>query len=350
MGVNTIQDALVKVVNGEDLSQIEAGHVFQIIMSGGATPAQIASLLTGLRMKGENISELTGAAEALRTKALRLHVPNELQQSIVDTCGTGGDGKGSYNISTTVAIVVAACGVPVAKHGNKAVSSRSGSANVLTELGVNIETDEKTTLAALEEAGICFMMAPRYHKAMRHVAPIRQELGLRTIFNLLGPLINPSRPTRQLMGVFSQKWVEPIAQTLKELGTERAWVVYGADGMDEITLTDKTFVAELKDGEVTTFTITPEQFGLERVEEKALMGGDAAYNARAFKELLFGKEGAYRDIVLLNSAAALIVGGVVETIEEGVIKAADAIDSGRAKETLASLVAITNRFEDGDAA
>lgn len=332
------------VAEGNHLTTPDAGRAFQIIMNGGATPAQIAAILMGLRCNGETADEISGAAMALRHKMKKLPVPDHLRGRMVDTCGTGGDKKGTYNISTTVAFVVAACGVPVAKHGNKAVSSRSGSADVLKALGVNIDADEKTTVAALEQAGICFMMAPHYHSAMRHVGPIRQEMGVRTIFNLLGPLINPAMPDRQLMGVYDKRWVEPMARVLDALGARHAWVVHGSDGMDEITLAGETTVAELKDGEVRSFTFSPEKYGFELLEDaSALAGGDDAANAQALRGVLKGKEGPYLDTVLLNAAAALVVSGVVTRYEDGLAKARQAIAEGHALKTLEKLVEVTNK-------
>lgn len=342
--MSEIQKYLTEIAERKHLDLPDAGRVFQIIMAGGATPAQIAAVLMGLRVNGETVDEISGAALALRNKMKKLAIPEELQSRIIDTCGTGGDNKGTYNISTTVALVVASCGVPVAKHGNKAISSRSGSADVLTALGVNIEASEENTIASLVEAGICFMMAPRYHIAMRHVTPVRQELAIRTIFNILGPLVNPALPERQLLGVYAKHLVKPLAQVLDNLGSKKAWVVNGSDGMDEITLNGETYIAELKDGNVTTFTINPNELGLEPPVGDELIGGDAIHNARELKAVLNGKEGGYRNIVLLNAAAGLIIGGKAHNMKDGMALAAEAIDSGKAKATLEKLVEITNRL------
>jgi anthranilate phosphoribosyltransferase len=335
--INEIQRFIARLTEGEHLTREETSRAFQIMMVGGATPAQMAALLTALRLKGETAEEITGAALTLRAKMETIAAPD----GAIDVCGTGGDGQATLNISTAVALVVAACGVPVVKHGNKAVSSQSGSADVLAALGVNVQAEKARIELALKEANICFMYAPLYHKAMRHVAPVRQELGVRTLFNLLGPLANPAVPKRQLMGVYDKALVAPVAQVLKALGSEAAWVVHGEDGMDELTLTGETHVAELKEGEVSTFTVTPEEAGLPRAEASELKGGNAVNNARELSLMLAGKHSPYRDIVLLNSAAALKVAGRAETLPAGVALAASAIDEGRAKETLATLARIT---------
>ncbi len=340
--MSEIQKYLNIIAEGQHLSYTDTSRVFQIIMAGGATPAQISATLMGLRINGETIDEISGAVLALRAKSKKLNIPTELQANIIDTCGTGGDSKGTYNISTTVAIVLAACGVPVAKHGNKAISSKSGSADVLTALGVKIDISEELAIKSLNEANICFMMAPRYHSAMRHVAPIRLELGMRTIFNLLGPLINPASPKKQLIGVYSKEWVEPIAHVLKKLGSTNVWVVHGSDGMDEITTFGETYIAELKDGEVRSFTINPETLGIEVPEEKALIGGDAIHNAQKLREILKGKEGAYRDIVTINAAAGLVVAGKCDNIKDGMSIISNMLDSGKARDTLEKLVEISN--------
>jgi anthranilate phosphoribosyltransferase len=335
--VTEILKYLNKVIDRQDLTRDEASRAFQIFMLGGATPAQMAAFLVALRMKGETVEEIIGAVLSVRAKAGKITAPD----NAFDCCGTGGDNSGTYNISTAVAFVVAACGVPVAKHGNRAVSSRSGSADVLQALGVSIEADIPHMERALQEAGICFMMAPKFHTAMRHIAPIRQELKTRTLFNLLGPLANPASPNYQLIGVYSKEWIEPIALALKELGTKRAWVVHGADGMDELSTTGTSFVAELKDGAVRTFEITPEELGLERASLDDLIGGDTVENAKALHALLNGQTGAYRDIVLLNAAAGLVVTGKANDLKSGLALAAEAIDSAKAKHSLQKLVEIT---------
>lgn len=329
---------LARVADGARLSETEAETAFDIIMSGNATPAQMGAFLMALRVRGETVAEITGAARILRAKALGIPAP----PGTIDTCGTGGDASGTYNISTAVAFVVAACGVPVAKHGNRAISSRSGAADVLHALGVNIDCDLALVQKALWEAGICFLMAPRHHTAMRNVAPVRVELGTRTIFNLMGPLSSPAGAKRQLVGVFSRDWVEPLAHVLRRLGSEAAWVVHGADGLDELTTTGPSFVAELAGGEIRTFEVTPEHAGLAPADPAALKGGDAASNAEALRAVLAGSPGAYRDIVLLNSAAALKVAGKVTDLRAGADLARQAIDSGAAQAVLDRLVAITN--------
>jgi anthranilate phosphoribosyltransferase len=329
---------LGRVASGEPLTRNEARSAFEIMMSGDATPAQVGGFLMGLRVRGETVDELAGGAQALRERMLKVHAPEDA----IDTCGTGGDASGTFNVSTAAAIVVAACGVPVAKHGNRALSSRAGSADVLTALGVNIDADVALVERAIRGAGIGFMMAPRHHGAMRHVAGPRVELGTRTIFNLLGPLANPAGARRQLMGVFAGEWIEPIAHVLAQLGTERAWVVHGADGLDELSTTGPSHVAELRDGAVRTFEVDPEDVGLPRARLDDLKGGDAATNADALRALLDGLRGPYRDIVLLNGAAALVVAGQADDLTAGLARAAEAIDSGAAKAVLGGLVAISN--------
>jgi len=340
---NEIQKYLDIIAQGKHLDIPDAGRVFQIIMSGGATSAQMAAALIGLRINGETVEEISGAAMALRNKVKKVEVPDKIRSKLMDTCGTGGDKKGTYNISTAVAIVTAACGVPVAKHGNKAISSRSGSADVLRALGVNIDIDENGAAYCLQEAGICFMMAPRFHTAMRHVAPVRQELAMRTIFNLLGPLVNPAMPERQLIGVYDRELIEKLANVLHNLGSSHAWVVHGADGMDEITIMDETYVAELREGKVSTFTIKPEELGIERPEdEDALIGGDEIENANALRSVLKGEQGPYRDIVLINTAAALLITQRVSQIKDGMQMAATAIDNKLALQSLEKLVEVSN--------
>ena len=341
---NRMKALLARVASGEPLDLAEARDAFEIMMSGDATPAQVGGFLMGLRVRGETVDELTGGAQALRERMVKVHAPDDA----IDTCGTGGDASGTYNVSTAAALVVAACGVPVAKHGNRALSSRAGSADILTALGVNIEADVRLVERAIRGAGIGFMMAPRHHGAMRHVAGARVELGTRTIFNLLGPLANPAGARRQLMGVFAREWVEPIAHVLGQLGAERAWVVHGADGLDELSTTGPSHVAELHGGRVRTFEVSPEQAGLPRARHDDLKGGDATTNADALRALLDGVRGPYRDIVVLNAAAALIVAGRVDELEPGVARATEAIDSGAAKEVLRGLIAITNEAAPGD--
>jgi anthranilate phosphoribosyltransferase len=326
---------LAQVADRGPLSQAQSEEAFEIIMSGQASPSQMGGFLMALRVRGETVDELVGAARVMRAKALRIDAP----AGAIDTCGTGGDASGTYNISTGAALVVAACGVPVAKHGNRALS-----ADVLAALGVNIEADMALVSECLRTIHIGFLMAPRHHAAMRHVGPTRVELGTRTIFNLLGPLSNPANAKRQLLGVFHRQWIKPLAEVLGALGSERAWVVHGSDGLDELTTTGASYVAELKDGRVTTFEVTPEDAGLARAAPEALKGGDPAANAQALRDLLDGRAGAYRDIVLLNAAASLVVAGKAENLKAGVALAAEAIAAGRAKSTLDKLAAISQRL------
>ena len=328
---------LSKLALGQRLSEGEAALAFDRMMSGDATPAQMGGFLMALRVRGETVEEITGAARTMRAKALAIEAP----PGAIDTVGTGGDGAGTFNISTAASLVVAGCGVPVAKHGNRAFSSRSGAADILAALGVNIDAEPSVVSRAMVEAGIGFLMAPRYHSAMRHVGPTRVELGTRTIFNLLGPLSNPAGAKRQLVGVFAPNWVRPIAEVLAKLGSERAWVVHG-DGLDELTTTGTTLVAELKDGKVASFEVTPEDAGLPRATLDDIKGGDPAANAAQLTLLLDGRRGPLRDIVLLNSAAALIVAGRARDLRRGVDQAAEAIDEGKARRVLEKLVAITN--------
>ncbi|MFC4234041.1 anthranilate phosphoribosyltransferase [Thalassospira xianhensis] len=334
-----LKPILAKVANGEKLNEEQAEQAFDVLMSGQATPSQMGAFLMALRLRGETVDEITGAARVMRSKATGIVAP----PNAVDTCGTGGDGSGTFNISTGAAIVAAACGAIVAKHGNRAASSKSGSADVLLALGVNLDADMALLEKALKEINLCFMMATRHHSAVRHVMPTRVEMGTRTIFNLLGPLANPAKTKRQVMGVFAREWVEPIANVLNRLGSEHAWVVYGHSGLDEISTTGPTFVAEVKNGKVTTFEINPEDYGLEIVTLDALKGGDAQTNAQAILDLLAGKKSAYRDIVLLNAAAALVVTDIASDLADGIAKARVAIDSGKAAETLQALVSISNQ-------
>jgi len=334
---NQMKELIGQVAAGRALSLDEAREAFDIMMSGDATPAQVGGFLMALRVRGETVEELTGGAMAMRERMVRVKAPADA----IDTCGTGGDASGTYNVSTAAALVVAACGVPVAKHGNRALSSRAGSADVLAALGVDTDAEVAHVEQAIAEAGIGFMMAPRHHGAMRHVAGARIELGTRTIFNLLGPLANPASARRQLMGVFARDWVEPLAHVLGRLGSERAWVVHGADGLDEISTTGPSQVAELRDGKVRCFEVTPEQAGLPTARLEDLRGADAETNAQAIRALLTGATGPFRDIVLLNAAAALIVAGRADDLRAGVAQAADAIDCGAADAVLGRLVAIT---------
>ncbi|CAA7615182.1 anthranilate phosphoribosyltransferase [Magnetospirillum sp. UT-4] len=334
-----MKEVLGRVAIGHPMSEAQAEEVFEIIMSGDATPAQIGGLLMALRVRGETVEEITGAARIMRAKALHMEAP----EGAIDTCGTGGDGSGTFNISTAAAFVVAGAGVPVAKHGNRALSSKSGSADVLAALGVKVDCDMALVKDCLWQNRIGFLMAPRHHNAMRHVAGPRVELGTRTIFNLLGPLSNPAGTRRQVVGVFARQWVEPMAEVLGRLGAERAWVVHGLDGLDELTTTAPSLVAEWKDGKVHSFEVRPEDAGLTRADPARLKGGDAATNAAALKDLLGGAKGAYRDIVVLNAAAALVVAGKAGDLLEGAGLAAAAIDGGAALGVLQRMVEITNR-------
>lgn len=335
-----------RVAGGAALSADEAHAAFDAMMAGAATPAQMGGLLMALRVRGETVDEITGGARAMRARALRIDAP----EGAIDTCGTGGDGKGTFNISTAAALVVAGCGVPVAKHGNRALSSRSGSADLLTALGVDIDADMALVRAALWEAGIGFLMAPRHHGAMRHVAPTRRELGTRTLFNLLGPLANPAGARRQIVGVFDPKRARDMALVLRNLGSERAWIVHGSDGIDELTTTGPSTVVALEDGVLRGFEVTPEDAGLPRAAPEDLAGGDAARNAAIVRAVLDGAPGPARDVVVLNAAAALTVAGRAADLKEGATLAAQAIDGGKAAAALARLVAISNRSATGSAA
>jgi len=329
---------LNKVADGTSLSADEAEAAFGIIMSGEATPAQIAGFLMALRVRGETVDEITGAVRTMRAKMDTIKAPD----GAIDVVGTGGDSSGTFNISTGAAIVVAGAGVPVAKHGNRALSSKSGAADVLSSLGVNLDADFAVIENAMAEAGIGFLMAPRHHSAMRFVGPVRVEMGVRTIFNILGPLSNPAGVKRQFTGVFSREWLRPMAETLANLGCEAAWVVHGADGLDEMTLTGPTYVAALENGEIREFEVSPADAGLEACAPEALKGGDPAENAAAMRAMLGGQAGAYRDIALMNAAASLIVAGTADDLKSGVAMAAKSIDSGAALACLDKLVAITN--------
>ena len=326
-----------KVADGRPLTAEEAAEAFDIMMSGSASLPQIAGFLMALRVRGETVDEITGAARTMRAKATPVAAP----PGAIDTCGTGGDAKGTYNVSTCTAFVVAGAGVPVAKHGNRAVSSKSGSADVLAALGVNLDIGPDMVGRCIAEAGVGFMFAPAHHAAMKHVGPARAELATRTIFNLLGPLSNPAGATRQVIGVFSRDWLVPLAEVLRNLGSEHVWVVHGSDGLDELTTTGPTFVAELKSGAVDAFEVTPEDAGLPQAAPEDLLGGDADANAEAIREVLAGTPSPFRDIVVLNAAAALIVAGKAATVLEGAQLAAQVIDSGAANERLERLVQMT---------
>lgn len=335
---NDFKEVMTRVSAGDTLNQDESEAAFDFLMTGAATEAQIGGFLMALRMRGETVDEITGAVRSMRAKATPIEAPKDA----IDIVGTGGDAAGTFNISTGAALVTAACGVPIAKHGNRALSSKSGSADVLLELGVNLDAPFELVSKAIFEAGIGFMMAPRHHGAMKHVGKPRVELGVRTIFNVLGPLTNPAGVTRQFTGVFAKEWIEPLAQVLGNLSTEKAWVVHGADGLDEMTTTGPSYVAALENGSVKTFEVTPEEAGLKQATLADLKGGDPAFNAKAIHELLDGKSSAYRDAVVYNAAGALIVADKVSSLKDGAEMAAKAIDDGKAKATLEKLVAITN--------
>ena len=333
-----LKGLIAKAATGATLSREEAARGFDTMMSGEATPSQMGALLMALRVRGETVDEITGAVTAMRNKMLRVAAPADA----IDVVGTGGDASGSFNISTCAALIVAGAGVPVAKHGNRALSSRSGAADVLAALGVNIDLSPEGISRCIKQVGIGFMFAPAHHPAMKNVGPTRVELGTRTIFNLLGPLSNPAGVKRQMVGVFSRQWIEPLALVLKNLGSESVWVVHGSDGLDEITTAGPTYVAALENSTVRTFEITPEELGLERVKPAALRGGSAKENAQALVDVLKGKGGALRDVAILNAAAALTVAGRAKDLKQGLALAQTSIDSGEAAGRLQRLVAISN--------
>jgi anthranilate phosphoribosyltransferase len=329
------------IAAGRSLSEEETFHGLDRMTAGEATPAQMGAFLMGLRVRGETIAELTGAARLLRARMIPVNAPDDA----VDIVGTGGDGLKTYNISTCAAFVAAGANLKVAKHGNRSVSSLSGASDVLTALGVKIDLTPAQISRVIEDTGLAFLWAPMHHPAMKVWAPIRAELGLRTLFNLMGPICNPASVTRQVVGVFAPEWVEPIAHVLRKLGSHHAWVVHGRDGLDELSTTGPTLVAELKDGDVATFEVVPEDAGLARATLTDLNGGDATVNAAALRAVLAGEHNAYRDIVLINAGAALVVGGKAETLAAGVALAAASIDSGAAATALERLVAASNRTD-----
>jgi anthranilate phosphoribosyltransferase len=335
---NTFKGLIGKVATGATLGREEAANAFAQMMSGEATPSQMGALLMALRVRGETIDEITGAVTTMRAKMVRVEAPPDA----IDVVGTGGDASGSYNISTCAALIVAGAGVPVAKHGNRALSSRSGAADVLAALGVNIDLNPAQISRCIREAGIGFMFAPAHHPAMKNVAATRVELATRTIFNLLGPLSNPAGVRRQMVGVFSRQWTEPLAQVLKNLGAERVWVVHGSDGLDEITTAGPTAVTALENGAVRSFEISPEDVGLPKVKPEALRGGDASANAKAVQDVLEGKKGAFRDVALFNAAAALVVAGKAKDIKAGFDLATKSLDSGEAEGRLDRLIVVSN--------
>ena len=340
-----VKALLARLVEGRVLSGEEAHAFFAACLRGEPTPAQVAAAVTALRIRGETVDEIAAFAGAMREAALTLDHPYD----VIDTCGTGGDGQHTFNISTAAALVLAGAGLKVAKHGNRALSSKSGSSDVLSMLGVNLAATPAQQLRALETAGIAFLFAPTYHGAMRHVGPVRAEIGFRTVFNLLGPLSNPAGARRQVMGVYDPRLLEPLAQVLGRLGATRAWTVHG-QGLDELTTTGPTEVAEWKDGTVRRFTVTPQDAGLPLASIDDIRGGDAEVNAAALTALLAGERGAYRDIVLLNAAAALVVGERADDLTQGVTLAAHVIDDGKAAQALAALVAATNTQIEDDPA
>ena len=335
----SIREAIAKLVNRISLSEAETVDVMNQIMTGETSPLQVAAFLTALRMKGENVEEITGAARVMREKAHRVNVG---QKTVLDTCGTGGDQKGTFNISTTTAFVLAGAGVNVAKHGNRSVSSQSGSADVLGALGVKVDAPKERVEQCIANIGIGFLFAPLLHEAMKYAVQPRRDIGIRTIFNLLGPLTNPAMATHQLIGIYSGEMVGMIAQVLRNLGSSRAMVVHGLEGLDEISLCGPTKVAELRNGEVKEYTIEPEQFSFERCRLEELHGGNPQESAVIVRAILDGKKGPPRDVVLLNSGAALYVSGSAETIASGIKVAADSIDSGKARRKLAQLVELSN--------
>ncbi|HTO60751.1 MAG TPA: anthranilate phosphoribosyltransferase [Bradyrhizobium sp.] len=336
--MDDLKSIIGKVATGASLSREEAAAAFDSMMSGEATPSQMGGLLMALRVRGETVDEITGAVSAMRAKMLRVDAPGDA----IDVVGTGGDGSGSVNVSTCAAFIVSGTGVPVAKHGNRALSSRSGAADVLMALGVKIDLRPDQVGRCIREAGIGFMFAPAHHPSMKNVGPTRVELATRTIFNLLGPLTNPAGVRRQMVGVFSRQWVQPLAQVLKNLGSEAAWVVHGSDGLDEITLTGPTFVAALEHGQIRSFEISPDDAGLPHAHGESLRGGDAEANAVALRSVLDGKPSPFRDVALFNAAAALVVAGKVENLKEGVALGAQSLDSGAAAARLKQLIAVSN--------
>jgi anthranilate phosphoribosyltransferase len=334
-----MQKILNHLRSGENLSTVDAKIAIETILDGLATPAQIGAFLMSLSQRGETVDEIVAGAEVLRQRATSLKAP----QNAVDCCGTGGDHSGSYNISTAVAFVVAACRIPVAKHGNRAASSQSGAADVLEQLGVNLDLSPALCEAALNQIGFCFLMAPKFHSSLKPLSALRKELGFRTIFNLLGPLANPAGTKKQLIGVFDKSWVLPMAEALQKLGSEAALVVHGSDGLDEITLTGDTYCAELKNGHIKEYSLSPTDFGLPFIKTVDIQGGDAATNAKALMELLEGKKSAYRDIVLANASATLNIAGHTNSLRQGVALAAETIDSGKALRILEDYISFSKQ-------
>ncbi len=338
MPAQTLRALIQKVSTGATLTPDEIRAALEIMTDGHATQAQMGAFLMGLRVRGETVDEITGAAQMMRARMVRVEAP----AGAVDIVGTGGDSHGTYNVSTCASLVAAGAGLKIAKHGNRSVSSISGASDVLSALGVKLDVGPDVVALAIAEAGVGFMWAPMHHPAMKHWAPVRAELGIRTLFNLLGPISNPAGVTRQVVGVFARQWVEPIAHVLKGLGAEHVWVVHGHDGLDELTTTGATDVAEVKDGRIELFEVTPADAGLAPAKLSDLRGGDARTNAAAIRDVLAGKPGPFRDIVLLNAGAALVVGGKVEALADGVAVAARSIESGAANRALERLIAVSN--------
>ncbi len=336
--MDSFKPYIAKVATGAALTREEARQAFETLLSGEVTPAQAGGFLMALRVRGEAQAEIIGAVEAMRGRMVRVRAPD----GAIDIVGTGGDGAGSHNISTLAAIIVAGCGVVVAKHGNRAASSRSGAADILTALGVRMGLDAPGLEACLRQAGLCFMFAQAHHASMRHVAPVRTELGTRTLFNLLGPLANPAGVRRQLLGVPSGAWMEPLTEALRDLGSERVWTVHGSDGLDEISTTGPSEIVALEGGAIRRFTVAPEDVGIARANPEDLRGRDPEYNARALRAVLEGARDAYRDIAILNAGAALVVAGAAGDLRAGVDRATAALDTGSAKGVLERLVAVSN--------
>lgn len=332
-----LKPLIAKVANGESLNREQARQAFDVLMSGEATPSQIGAFLMALRVRGETVDEIVGAVSSMRARMLPVTAPADA----MDIVGTGGDGLGTYNISTLASIIVAGAGVPVAKHGNRALSSKSGTADALSVLGVKLDIEPELITRCVTEAGLGFMFAQRHHPSMRHVNPSRVELGTRTIFNLLGPLSNPAGAKKQLLGVFARNWLVPLAEVLRDLGSESVWVVHG-DGLDEITTTGITHVAALENGKIRTFDLTPADFGVGAASISDLKGGDGVANAAALRDVLAGRRNPYRDISLCNAAASLVVAGKASTLSEGMKIASDSLDEGKAAAALDRLVAVSN--------
>lgn len=336
--MDAFKPLIAKVAAGLPLTREEAETAFDQMLSGETTPAQMSGFLMALRVRGETVEEITGAVSAMRAKMLAVKAP----AGAIDVVGTGGDASGSWNVSTLAGLIVAACGVPVAKHGNRAASSKSGAADVLQALGVKIGGTPEKVAEILGKTGFSFMLAPAHHPAMRNVAPVRTELGTRTMFNMLGPLSNPAGVKRILLGIFAKSWMEPIAETLRDLGMEHVWIVHGSDGLDEMTTTGITHVVELKDGQIRAFDIAPEDAGLARAEPDALKGGEPSENATALAGVVDGAQNAYRDIAVLNAAGALVVAGRAQDLRTGAIMAAEALDAGKVRALLDAVIAASN--------